>query len=192
MIGQITGTVVHKEANVLIVTTGGVGYTVRVLREIAHTTPLQRELTLWTHLAVREDSMELYGFKDRDELQLFEQLVGVSGIGPKSAISILNLAPVSKLTHAISSEDSSYLTKVSGIGKKSAAKIILELKDVVVDSQDRHDEGGLREEKDALAALVSLGYSTGEARGVLQKIDTSRKTVNEKIKAALKLLSSQE
>ncbi|MDP3725857.1 MAG: Holliday junction branch migration protein RuvA, partial [bacterium] len=150
-----------------------------------------KEIRLWTHLAVREDALELYGFIEKKELDLFEKLISVSGIGPKSGLAILNLAPVSKLNQAISSGDTGYLTKVSGIGKKSAAKIILELKDRITEQGYVLDEKELRGEKDALLGLVSLGYGMTEARDALRKLKTKSGTTGETIKAALKLLGQQ-
>jgi len=184
---QIIGKVVHREKNFLLVETGGMGYKIHVLREIAAKATQKKEISLWTHLVVREHEMELYGFKEKNELDFFELLVKISGIGPKSALAILNLAPVSKLEHAIGAEDTSYLTKVSGIGKKSAAKIILELKDSVAETSGAVGEE-LRDEKDALDALASLGYSTTQARDALRGVNKDLNT-GEKIKEALKSLS---
>ncbi len=191
MIMHIIGTVIFKEGNVLLVETHGIGYKIRATRETVSKVAKDKEIKLWTHLAVREDAFELYGFVEKKELDLFEKLISVSGIGPKSALAILNLAPVSKLNQAISSGDTAYLTKVSGIGKKSAAKIILELKDTITEEGYALDEGELREEKDALLALVSLGYGMTEARDALRKVKTKSGTTGETIKAALKLLGQQ-
>ena len=191
MIMHIVGTVIFKEGNILLVETRGIGYKIRATRETVSRTAKDKEIKLWTHLAVREDALELYGFTDKKELDLFEKLISVSGIGPKSALAILNLAPVSKLNQAISSGDTGYLTKVSGIGKKSAAKIILELKDTITEEGYDQNEGELREEKDALLALVSLGYGMTESRDALRKVKIKNGTTGETIKAALKLLGQQ-
>lgn len=185
----IAGTVILKENDMLLVKTGGIGYKIRTTKETARAATLNKEVALFTHLAVREDAMELYGFKTKDELNFFEKLVSVSGIGPKSALAILNLAPVSKLVNAIASSDAHYLTKVSGIGKKSAAKIILELKDTVSAGISVIDEQELAGEKDALLALQSLGYGMNEAREALLKVKRKDGTVESAIKEALKLLS---
>src|SRR3989338_8881898 len=105
MIAQITGIVVQKMPGAFVVDTNGVGYKVYALRATLQKTKLKEKIVLLTHLAVREDSMTLYGFKDAEDLELFEKLITVSGIGPKSALGILNLAPVSKLVQAISAGD---------------------------------------------------------------------------------------
>lgn len=189
MIGSISGTVTRKNAGTLIVNVQGVGYAIRVLRDVSLKTNIGESVELVTHLAVREDSLDLYGFKNHEELELFEKLLTVSGIGPKSALAILNLAPVSKLTGAISAGDASYLTKVSGIGKKSAAKIILELKDAVSRGDEAMSDNELRDEKDALEALVSLGYSAALARETLAKTKNKTAPTGERVKEALKFLS---
>ncbi len=188
MIAQITGIVAHKTSGMLVVVSGGIGYAVHTPQYISQKSPLQKEITLLTHLAVREDSMDLYGFTEREELVLFEKLITVSGIGPKSALAILNLAPVSKLTYAISTGDASYLTSVSGIGKKSAAKIILELKDTVWGSAESASDQDLRGEKDALLALVSLGYGAEESREALRNIKNKSADTGKTVKEALQLL----
>ena len=189
MIAQITGTVAQKTLTALVVLTQGVGYKVHTTRDILQKTKTGQTITLLTHLAVREDRLDLYGFPFQEELLLFEKLLTVSGIGPKSALAILNIAPVSKLKQAISAEDVAYLTKVSGIGKKSAAKIILELKDSVTEEVGDSDKEDLRGEKDALEALVSLGYSTAEARDALRRVKNKDGDTGTVVKESLKLLS---
>ena len=113
---------------------------------------------------MREDVLDLYGFLDHRELEFFEMLISVSGIGPKGALSILGITSIETLRKAISTGDTSYLTKVSGIGKKTAEKIIIELRDKIGE-----EKGGssLQGELDALEALKSLGYSQNEAREAL-------------------------
>jgi Holliday junction DNA helicase RuvA len=133
---------------------------------------------------VREDALDLYGFLSEEELSFFEMLISISGIGPKTALNVLSVSSVSALKKAISTSDVSHLVKVSGIGKKIADKIVLELKDKVEGS----DENGptLREEVDAIEALKALGYSQKEAREALK--EASGKTTSERIKEALKIL----
>tara|TARA_Y100000031_G_scaffold62340_1_gene70213 strand:- start:347 stop:916 length:570 start_codon:yes stop_codon:yes gene_type:complete len=189
MIAQITGNITHKGSNFLLIATSGIGYKVYVSHDIITKALLEENISLWTHLVVREHEMELYGFKEKKELDFFELLIGISGIGPKSALSILNLADVSKLKQAILSGDASYLTKVSGIGRKSAAKIILELKDKIKDVSEGANGEQLRGEEDVLDALTSLGYSTTQARDALRNIKGKDLDTGEKIKHALKLLS---
>ena len=144
---------------------------------------------MWTHLAVRENALDLYGFIERSELEFFEMLITISGIGPKSALGILSVAPVDTLRRAISSGDTSYLTKVSGIGRKNAEKIVVELRDKL-GAIDANAGGTLREEVDALSALEALGYSAREAREALKAVGNNAISTQEKLKAALKSLGS--
>ncbi|MDZ4284431.1 MAG: Holliday junction branch migration protein RuvA, partial [Patescibacteria group bacterium] len=146
------------------------------------------EVSLWTHLVVRDDALELFGFRERDELSLFERLISVSGIGPKSALAILDLAPVETLRSAIARGDTSYLTKVSGIGKKTAQKIVLELRDSLASAREADSAG--EDYGDVIDALTTLGYSAREAREALKKMPPSTADTSERIKAALKTLGS--
>src|SRR3989344_2523986 len=130
MISLLEGTVEFKGDRFLILNTGGVGYKVFLPAETLRTTPATgSSIKLWTHLHVREDSLELYGFFFLPELDLFETLISVSGVGPKSALGILGVAPIDTLKRAIAAGETAYLTKVSGIGKRMAEKIIVELRD---------------------------------------------------------------
>ncbi len=191
MISSISGTVKYKDLNTLVVDVSGVGYKVRVTTETALDVTPSSPIFLWTHLAVRETSLELFGFLDKETLDTFELLITISGIGPKSALGILNVASPSMLRQAVASADTSYLTRVSGIGKKNAEKIVLELKDKLkVTSEDASTSSAqVRAEGDALEALVSLGYSERDSREALKKISKEIVGASERVKAALKLLS---
>ncbi len=189
MIMQLRGRLAHKEINFAVLDVQGVGYKVRTLADTVSGKHPGDEVLFWTHLAVREDALELYGFGDRDELSFFELLIAISGIGPKSALAIMNLASVPELKKAIAAGDTHYLTKVSGIGKKNAAKIVLELKDIFIKTGHAGNAHSLKEETDALLALTSLGYTREEARNALGKITGAETTTGEKVKEALKILS---
>ncbi len=191
MISSISGTVKYKDLNTLVVDVSGVGYKVRVTTETALDVTPSSPIFLWTHLAVRETSLELFGFLDKETLDTFELLITISGIGPKSALGILNVASPSMLRQAVASADTSYLTRVSGIGKKNAEKIVLELKDKLkVTSEDASTSSAqVRAEGDALEALVSLGYSERDSREALKKVSKEIVGASERVKAALKLLS---
>src|SRR3989344_7360725 len=163
MIGSIRGKIRHKDLTSLTIDVSGVGYKVMVPTEIALYATLEKEVLLWTHLVVRENALELFGFTEKETLDAFELLITISGIGPKSAIGILNIVTVATLRQAVASGDTSYLTRVSGVGKKNAEKIVLELKNKLKTTKE--DEGvDARIEGDALEALVSLGYSERDAR----------------------------
>lgn len=186
MIGFIEGEIKYSTDRYVIVDVNGVGYKIYISINIFKKLPkIGEKVKLHTHLHVREDIMDLYGFLDRKELEFFELLISISGIGPRGATNILNIASVETLKKAIANEESSILTKVSGIGKKTAEKIILELKNKVI-SEDLGDKAGA--DGEAIDALMSLGYKLYEAREALKKISDDKKDVGDKVKAALKLL----
>lgn len=188
MIGTLNGTIRYKDLNTLVVDVNGVGYKVRVTTETALDATLNSSIFLWTHLAVRETSLELFGFIDKETHDIFELLITISGIGPKSALGILNVASPTMLRQAVANADTSYLTRVSGIGKKNAEKIVLELKDKL---KTTAEDGGvdMRSEGDALEALVSLGYNERDAREALRQIPKETVGASERVKVALKLLA---
>ncbi|MFH1201245.1 MAG: Holliday junction branch migration protein RuvA [bacterium] len=187
MIGSIRGKIILKTEKFLIVETGGVGYKINVSPDVlSKTKKTDAELSLWTHLHVREDALDLYGFLNREELEFFEMLINVSGIGPRSALAILGIASIETLKKAIGTGDTSYLTKISGIGKKTAERIVMELRDKIGTGLSGTS---LQVELDALEALKSLGYSQNEAREALKKVSPDANT-NTKIREALKILGS--
>ncbi len=185
MISWISGTVLEKGARAAIIDASGVGYRVFATEDTLRTLKVGARAALRTHHVVREDAQELFGFTDADDLRLFELLLGVPGIGPKTALNILNIATPETLRRSISSGETAYLTKISGIGKKTADKIILELKE-----KFGVGEGGatLKEEVDALEALKSLGYSHAEAREALRQVPAELAGTSVRVKAALKRL----
>ncbi len=188
MITHIRGTVIDKEERAAVIDVHGVGYKVFATATTIDSLKEGKEAALWTHLAVREDAQTLYGFPAKDELHFFELLISsVSGIGPKTALGILNVSSVSNIRKAVSTGDTSHLTKVSGIGKKMAEKIVLELKGKF--GADSGDSGiSLRDEVDALEALKALGYKHNDAREALKEIDPTITDTGERVKRALKML----
>lgn len=189
MIGHLRGTVIFLNGDRVILDVGGVGYEIAAPTRTLADLLMDKEGELWIYTVVREDALDLYGFDSLSERGFFELLIGVSGIGPKSALGIISIAPTNTLRSAIASNDTSYLTNVSGIGKKTAEKIILELRDkmgVIADD----GTSGRKEEKDALEALISLGYSARDAREALQETPNEAGGTNEKIRAALKVLGT--
>src|SRR5690348_5418612 len=185
MIGSIKGQVSHKAGNYLIVDTGSVGYRVFVTPVFLATAKVGQELNLVVYTYVREDQLALYGFASLAELEFFEMLLTVSGVGPKSALGIMSVASLGMIKSAIVSEDPSVFTKVSGIGRKTAERVIIELKDKLKDQASAAPVA--KEHSEALDALMALGYSQQEAREALKNIATE-KTLQEKIKLALKVL----
>jgi Holliday junction DNA helicase RuvA len=192
MIGSIKGKIILKTEKFLIVETAGVGYKISVSPDtLSKIKKTGEEISLWIHTHVREDILDLYGFLDYSELEFFEMLINVSGIGPKGALSILGITSIETLRKAIGTGDTSYLTKISGIGKKTAEKIVLELRDKISDKM-KNEKGGssLQGELDVLEALKSLGYSQNQAREALKKVPTDLNT-NAKIREALKILGGK-
>lgn len=188
MISNIEGRVnLRGDRFLTINTAGGVGYKVFVIPEVLNSSKKEGVVSLWTRLIVRDDSMELYGFKQYPELQFFETLIQISGVGPKSAMGILSIAPLDTIKKAIASGEVSYLTKVSGIGKKTAERVIVELRDKL-GAMSETGNAMFKEDQDVLSALQSLGYSAGEAREALKNIPDSINGVNNRIKEALKML----
>lgn len=191
MIGSIKGKIILKTDKFIVVDTGGVGYKLNVSPDtLSKLNKNQEEYLFWTHTHVREDMLDLYGFLNTEELEFFEMLIGVSGIGPKGALSVLSVAPIDTLKHAIGTGDLAYLTKISGIGKKTAEKMIIELRDKMMKEVGGRESTSLRDELDTLEALKALGYSQNEAREALKEVDGSLNT-NAKIKEALKILGGR-
>ncbi len=191
MIGSLKGKIALKTEKFLILETGGVGYKVKVSGDtMSKLNKTSDQTMLWIHTHVREDALDLYGFLENVELEFFEMLIGVSGIGPKGALTILGVASIETLKKAISTGDISYLTKISGIGKKTAEKIVIELRDKITNGINEKEGISLQGELDVMEALKSLGYSQNEVREVLKKISPNTDT-NTKVREALKMLGNK-
>jgi Holliday junction DNA helicase RuvA len=191
MIGSIKGKVILKNDKFVIVETSGVGYKISISPDTLMRIDKLNEVFLFIHTHVREDSFDLYGFLDYEELEFFEMLLNVSGIGPKGALGILGIASIDTLQRAIGTGDTSYLTKISGIGKKTAEKIVIELRDKISSKiKDKLGQGSLQGEMDALEALKSLGYSQNDAREALKSCSPDA-DINTKIREALKILGGR-
>ena len=194
MIGKLTGSFggTTSEGAVLI-DVGGVGYAVRIplaaLQELR--AKKEKVISLFIHTAVREDAIDLYGFKAQEELTFFKQLMSVKGVGPKTALGILNVADVKTLTGSIARGDASALTKVFGIGKKSAERIVVELRDKLASVAGASSGGVSGDDVEAIEALIALGYSASEGREALKGVAPSASGVHNRLAAALKLLGSK-
>ncbi len=201
MISRLRGEVIKKGPRFAIVEVGGdssaVGYKAFLMESVLDSLSVGQKTSLWTHFVVREDAQDLYGFTDEESLALFELLISISGIGPKTGLNVLNIVSPKTLRRAVSSGDTSYLTKVSGIGRKIAQKIVIELKDKFEAGDSTLGGEMLGGDSDALEALKSLGYQEREARDVLRKIgdkngDTGgEESASEKVKKALKILGQK-
>lgn len=179
MVAFLRGTALLKTEDYLILDVHDVGYRIAVTKNYLAEVKIGDELELFLYHYIREDMNDLYGFKEAVELSLFEKLISVSGVGPKSALAILNLAPATALQQAILQGDDMMLTKVSGIGGKTAQRIILELRGKLASLADASTYG------EEVEALVSLGYSSSQARTALQKVSTDITDSSERIKQAL-------
>lgn len=187
MIGQIEGIVRDIRLGFVIISCGGVGYKVAATKDTLAQLSLGMTTSLWTHLAVRENALDLYGFREESQQHFFELLLTVSGIGPRSALAILDIADVEALRGAIARGNASYLTNVSGIGKKTAEKIVVELKDKVGLAAAGASETQKGDEE-ALEAMRALGYSPAEARDALRKVPAEFTKSNDRLREALKVL----
>jgi len=190
MISYIKGTIHHIFENSLLVVTNDIGYKVYVTSEILSSVTTGSVLELYTYQNVKEDALDLFGFPTLEELHMFELLISISGVGPKSGLGVLSSASVYDLESAIVRGDSTVLTKVSGIGKKTAERIVLELKGKIGDvSMVSGVTSVPSSDVEVISALEGLGYSTQDARQALQVIDATLQTTDEKLKAALQALA---
>lgn len=189
MISYIKGKVLETGPRYAIIDTGHLGYKVNLTDDLALSLIHGAEIALWTHFVVREDTQDLYGFKNKNDREIFNLLISISGIGPKSALNIMSLISSETLVSAIRTGSTAHMVKVSGIGKKTAEKIIIELKDKLSGFADSGFSKDMHSDADAIEALKSLGYDPDEAREALKKIDKSVTDTSAKIKAALKLLA---
>lgn len=196
MIYNLRGTLTYCDQNFAVVECGGVGFkcftTLTTLREISK---VGNEVNLYTHLSVREDAMDLFGFASKEELESFRLLISVSGIGPKAAVAILSEMTPDRLAVCIASGDAKMLTKAQGVGKKTAERVVLELKDKMgaIGSSDvaAAAAAGSAEGTDsaeAVQALVALGYTQSDAAVVIGRLDPSL-SVDEMIRIGLKELA---
>ena len=200
MYSYIKGTLEEIREDLVVVENNGIGYNIRIPGSILNTLPARGEqVKIYTYLYVREDAFSLFGFASRDELELFKMLINVSGIGPKGGLAILSVLSANDLRFAIVSEDVKTISKVPGIGAKTAKRLIIELKDKIdledaIDSLEEtaafpaHGNNVVR--KEAAEALVALGYSASDASKVLSGIEiTEDSDVESILKAALKQMA---
>ena len=190
MLAFLRGQVLVKRPGSLIIDNNGLGYQVFVGERFWEAAASGQSIETYLYHSVREDAADLYGFSSLDELSLFELLVSVSGIGPKSALGILSLADVEQIKQAIILGDESLLTKVSGIGGKTAQRLILELRGKIAGLLPAAslDGGQAAASSDDLEALIALGYSAPDARRALSKVDASISDPAQRLKSALQQL----
>lgn len=189
MIGYITGKPLFENNGNIIIDVRGVGYTIACTHQTKSLVLTQNESSLYIHTIVRETALDLYGFETETDLYFFRKLLDVSGIGPRSALGIIGLASTDTLYQAIMNNNIDFLTSVPGIGKKTAERMCVELRDKLKDYTGNTETKTKEGDQDVIDALVALGYTAGQAHQALSKIETESSDVNQKIKAALSLLS---
>ena len=191
MIASVEGRLVAVGKKAVVVQVGGIGLRVHVPDSFTiHCGPVGSTVSLYTHLHVREDELALYGCATESELRLFELLISVSGVGPRLALSLLSVLSDDELRLAIAGDQASVLTRVPGIGAKTAKKIILDLKDKVEAGVGLARPEILDEDMEVIAALTGLGYSVVEAQTALQHVPVDVRGVEGRLRAALVYLGT--
>ena len=205
MISFVKGKLVYIYENTIIVENNGIGYEIFVPMSVIGNMPqIGSEVMIYTYMNVREDALQLFGFLDRDTLEVFKLLITVSGIGPKGAIGVLGTLSADDIRYAVMAEDAKTIAKAPGIGANTASKVVIELKDKLkmrdvapdikseIDGQQSIFEDNSKQAvSDAIEALAALGYSATEATKAVRKADTGEDTtVEELLKQSLKYLYS--
>ena len=191
MIYSISGKLTEKREKYVVVDVMGIGFRVYISEnQMSRLPSLGDPIKLFSYLHVREDALELYGFLTEPELTFFEKLNSISGIGPKSALNILSVAPIERLIAAINEGKADLLTKASGIGKKTAERIILELKGKIEMKNAKQMVGLMESDVEIEETLVSLGYSRAQAKDAVSKIDPKTQGFKDRLKEALRKAKS--
>ena len=202
MFYYVEGKVAHLEPNLAVIDCHGVGYACHTSQNTCAALRLGELAKLYTHLYVREEIFDLYGFAEQEELNCFRMLIGVSGVGPKAALAILSCAPPSQLALSIITGDEKLLTRAPGIGKKIAQRIVLELKDKLAKEQKNTGGSAVISSlpaaataesavSEAISALMVLGYSQAEATGAMQGMELADCSAEDIIRMCLKKLAIQ-
>jgi Holliday junction DNA helicase RuvA len=190
MISYLKGKIRNKGNGFVILEVNNIGYQIFISPLLYADLNLNQEIEFYTYQQVREDALNLYGFKNMEDLELFELLLSISGIGPKSALGVMSIATVADIKESIFRGDAGLLTKVSGIGRKTAERVVLELKEkigkLVVEKGELYANN--LGSSDEIDALMALGYSLSQAREALNGVDAKIKDSGERIRQALKML----
>lgn len=202
MIGNIQGKILEKEAPLVVIETHGLGYEIDVpMSTFSQLPDLNQTVNLFTHFIVREDAHHLYGFYTREERQLFRILLKVNGVGPRLALAILSSVTPHQFVACVLDNDMTRLIKLPGVGKKTAERLVIEMRDKLSDwsyglrdEHDDHTNGQVKSRRpiiqDAISALVALGYKQQEANRCVTKIDDGSASSEELIRRALKEIST--
>jgi len=196
MIGRIQGQLVEVSGNTILVDTGGVCYELELTGTAAALLPPRKsQLQLYTHFVVREDAQLLYGFANREERNLFRTLIRINGVGPKLALNLISSIGLADLARSVQDSDASLLTRVPGVGRKTAERLLVELKgtlaDLVIVEAINAPRGASRVAIEAEQALVALGYKPGEAQRVVSSVEIGAASTEDIVRAALKRLAQQ-
>ena len=198
MFYYLDGTLAEREAGLAVIDCGGVGYrlTISLTTSDALSSKVGARVKLYTYLQVKEDGMELFGFRDKDELDCFRLLIGVSGVGPKAAMAVLSIFTPDRFRLAVCTEDTKALAKAPNVGAKTAARIVLELKDKIAGLTLRTPATGGSTDGtapvsggklgDAIEALMTLGYDRASAMNALSGLDAEKLSLNDLISQALR------
>lgn len=198
MFYYLDGTLAEREAGLAVIDCGGVGYrlTISLTTSDALSSKVGARVKLYTYLQVKEDGMELFGFRDKDELDCFRLLIGVSGVGPKAAMAVLSIFTPDRFRLAVCTEDTKALAKAPNVGAKTAARIVLELKDKIAGLTLRTPATGGSTAStapvtggklgDAIEALMTLGYDRASAMNALSGLDAEKLSLNDLISQALR------
>ncbi len=193
MISFLSGKILNKGKGFIILLAGDLGYKIFVSPVLCASLDIGQTAELYAHQYVREDALDLFGFKNMEELEMFELLISLSGVGPKSALGVLSIASLDNIKDSISRGDPHLLTKVSGIGRKTAERIVLELREKVgnMESGIGNSGPGVKSNPrgDEIDALMALGYSMQQARDALRLVDADIGDSGDRIREALKRLA---
>lgn len=187
MISYLKGQIVHARPNFIILCVNGVGYKVFTNQEID--SKLSKEIEMFVYENIREDADDLYGFLTYEELELFERLISVNGVGPKAGLNIMSSANSDRIIQAILSDDLGFFTSISGIGKKVSAKIILDLKSKFSNDKTINVISQIEGADDLMEAMESLGYKKVEMQGLITKIPPDIDSLEEKVRWCLQRMS---
>ncbi|MEK9183934.1 MAG: Holliday junction branch migration protein RuvA [Patescibacteria group bacterium] len=192
MIYFLSGQLLSKKENFAVVSAGGIGYKVFITHRTAKNLPLTGSgVSLFSYLHVKEDALDLYGFLDESDLHLFEKLIQVNGVGPKTALGVMAISSSDNLIAAINEGKIDLLTRASGIGKKTGERIILELKGKLASLNSAGTVRLMESDLDLEEALVSLGYSKQQAQRGIAQLDSQIKGLETRLMAALKIIKSK-
>ena len=186
MISYLKGKIIAKDDRTIILKTNDIGYKIFLGKNFLSKIQQNDELEIFTYLFWREDKISLYGFSEDNQLAFFEKLISVSGVGPRSALHLLDIVGIKNIQQAIFGNQADILTQAKGLGKKTAQRIILELKNRLPNIDKISAIPNIPENAEAISALVNLGYNPNDAREIISQLPPEIKNTSDKIKAALK------